>query len=789
MSISFKSFFLVLSLFMALTADVSAQLARQWVARFNAGVKNSSNGATAMAIDDRGNVLVTGWVTRKGTGIDYATVKYSPDGKFLGVAYYNGGSNNEDKAVGVVVDTTNIYVTGYSLGSNGYDIVTVMYDSNLAVIGGPKTYNGPGNGEDKPVAIAINDSFNVYVSGFSYGGSGTGIDYVTLKYDAALNDVWAQRYNGSANLTDSALAMVLQGTTALYVTGTTRDSLNSTVTYDYKTIKYDAVTGDTLWTARYQGDGTDIARSIALRTSTDVYVTGSSSTDTTGYDYLTVRYAQLDGSEAWASRYNDPANGNDNAYAVSTSSSGGGRVYVTGRSLTTGSFNDIVTMRLNLGDGSANWTEHYNGTANDDDGGIAILGGNNPYLIGSSMGAGVGNDYGLLQYNGGNGNLNVNVRYNGSGNSEDIPAAVLTASGGVVYVTGSSKPGLKGSDFLTIKYVDQDDIKYRTFVQNDLIQAAVSVKVGDPTTGNVRDEAMLKAYPKIKKGFAGYPGGLVAGQPRPDSAGSYAWIRFDKGKPLVKFLPQAGAAGGFDTYDGKPHLGEKKNPKYPKMDNHLVGELVTLRVNIGASDAEITPPTLGDLGYDDGDTSNHYNGMTIRQVASLVDNYLTYWKQYPTANWALFDTILSRCNRAFLGPAGPLPWVSKSPLVVTGVNPVDSVVYLQTAIAPLIDPLAFPPGSMDNETPKVFSLSQNYPNPFNPSTTIEFDLPEQSLVTLKVYDMIGREVATLLDQEEVSEGKHDIEFAAATLASGVYFYRIVANEGQFRQVRKMLMMK
>ena len=92
----------------------------------------------------------------------------------------------------------------------------------------------------------------------------------------------------------------------------------------------------------------------------------------------------------------------------------------------------------------------------------------------------------------------------------------------------------------------------------------------------------------------------------------------------------------------------------------------------------------------------------------------------------------------------------------------------------------------DNGVPKNFSLLQNYPNPFNPSTTIRFSLSRAEHVTLKVFDIIGREVVTLLD-DQLPVGNHSVVFAAKRLTSGVYFYRLTA--GQFTQIRKAILMK
>ncbi len=74
--------------------------------------------------------------------------------------------------------------------------------------------------------------------------------------------------------------------------------------------------------------------------------------------------------------------------------------------------------------------------------------------------------------------------------------------------------------------------------------------------------------------------------------------------------------------------------------------------------------------------------------------------------------------------------------------------------------------------PREFRLDQNFPNPFNPSTTIQFALPKNADVTVKLFDLLGREVATLVD-EEFAPGEYKLLFEAGELASGVYFYRIV----------------
>ena len=87
----------------------------------------------------------------------------------------------------------------------------------------------------------------------------------------------------------------------------------------------------------------------------------------------------------------------------------------------------------------------------------------------------------------------------------------------------------------------------------------------------------------------------------------------------------------------------------------------------------------------------------------------------------------------------------------------------------------------------VIHLYQNYPNPFNPKTTIEYEVPEKSFVTIKIYDILGREVQTLVNNEEKVRWRYKVTFDASTLASGVYFYRIQA--GSFVETKKMVVLK
>jgi hypothetical protein len=92
-----------------------------------------------------------------------------------------------------------------------------------------------------------------------------------------------------------------------------------------------------------------------------------------------------------------------------------------------------------------------------------------------------------------------------------------------------------------------------------------------------------------------------------------------------------------------------------------------------------------------------------------------------------------------------------------------------------------------NLEPYIFALNQNYPNPFNPTTLINYSIAKQSLVSLRVFDILGREVAALVNNELRQQGDYEVTFNGENLPSGIYYYKLTA--GDYTDVRKMILMK
>jgi len=152
--------------------------------------------------------------------------------------------------------------------------------------------------------------------------------------------------------------------------------------------------------------------------------------------------------------------------------------------------------------------------------------------------------------------------------------------------------------------------------------------------------------------------------------------------------------------------------------------------------------------------------------------------QAAASNWTEFDIPI------YYNPGTPDPVQT---FISIGIY--DSTGQTNAGSFALIDHLSFTdPSAVEQISglPKDFSLSQNYPNPFNPTTNIEYTIPEASFVQLKVFDILGNEVATLVNEEQ-SAGTYRADFTADNIASGFYVAQLRA--GDFSKTIKMTLMK
>jgi hypothetical protein len=155
-----------------------------------------------------------------------------------------------------------------------------------------------------------------------------------------------------------------------------------------------------------------------------------------------------------------------------------------------------------------------------------------------------------------------------------------------------------------------------------------------------------------------------------------------------------------------------------------------------------------------------------------------------------FADVIHGINAAFMGPIDTDSW-SGAAVIVKGAKTIAQVNnwLVRPGMLAGQNPTALTSGNQ----PVAYALKQNYPNPFNPTTNIDFTLQNDGYVTVRVFNLLGQEVSTLLNREDLSAGSYSRVFDASNMPSGVYFYRIsVSNtNGQeiFQDVKKMVLLK
>lgn len=220
--------------FVTLKYDPEGQLV--WGSRYD-GPTSGYDYAYALAVDSDGSVYVTGQSDGSGAGADAVTLKYDSEGELLWEARYDGPSSGYDYAYALALDNDgNVVVTGGSTGlTSPSDYVTIKYDPNGELLWEAR-YDGPSSGGDYAYALKVDSTGNVFVTGDSFESGAT--DYATVKYSPEGEFLWAARYDGPSSGQDFAYALALDAAGNLYVTGTSQDSGGVS---NFATVKYAAV--------------------------------------------------------------------------------------------------------------------------------------------------------------------------------------------------------------------------------------------------------------------------------------------------------------------------------------------------------------------------------------------------------------------------------------------------------------------------------------------------------------------------------------------------------------------
>lgn len=909
---------------------VSDSVQIEWTRKYSSDLLPGTIQPNAVTADAAGNVYVSGKTDEPGTSRDYITIKYNSTGIKQWDAKYNGPGNGYDISNAIAVDEAgSVYVTGLSMGdtTSGYDVATIKYNA-AGVQQWVARYNGH-NGyyqnNDAGLALALDQTGNVYVTGDSHGATWYQ-DCVTIKYDANGNQLWVARLSGPGETNNAGFKPVVDAQGNIYVGGT-EDNRSTThaviakynssggeewirqldsvrvndIAIDDSANVYAVVsagwhwwfTGPSVivvkynkdgvkqWQTSYQGHSNDFATTICLDRNGDVIVAGGHWwSSSLGDSLLTVKFSSS-GALLWA-RYQ---HGPKNCVAKGLSVDNSNNVYIVGsfgnahvaKWFTSDS---VLTVKYDAG-GNLQWVRYFDdtmsstevcaGLAVDQDGNVIISVGYGTGLVVPERSSLVTIKYNSL------GQVQWETHDNGQSRSQDIATAMVTDKSGNVYVTGTYVEGNKGFDYQTAKYSSTGDLlwvrreegergrrKFPTSIalddENNVIITGVkedmitgfdfvtikydqngdkkwSARYDSPTsdqdfaasviadvlgsvyvTGSSGDASVLIKYNQLGvQQWVGRYNNLNGQSAAIDSNGNV-------------YVLGGGNSGGITLikYDGSGQQQwlVQKAGSYPfpcagpKIDNagniYFTGGPGTFKfsptgveqwVRQGGVNLALDHDGFVYVRNQEGGLSKFNSGGLLQWSVIGVYADRTYLKVDGEGNSYLVGENCYGCF-PYMFPvvsynsSGVLRWSQEFPFpesftstlnnlavgesgsvyaggteMINGQSRMMVVKFRQVLTSALDE---------GRGLPDVYSLEQNYPNPFNPSTAIEYRIPKAGHVSLKVYTILGQEAVSLVDEFQ-SAGTYRATLNGSSLSSGVYLYRL--NSGSFSETKKMLLVK
>jgi len=297
-----------------------------WEKTIDSDVQGSDS-VSAIAVDVDNNIYIAGLTQSASAHDDCIVIKLNPaDGTEAWRMIYDGASGMDDRLTAIAAGPDGIVAVGYTYNQTNlnYDYLTLKYAYSNGALQWSKVYNGAGNGDDRAKKVKIDNSGDVVVGGYAFG---TTKDIHTIKYDGADgNLIWENNYDGSS--TDDLKDLWIDAQGDVYITGTTFTNTGFT---DFYTAKYSGANGDVLWENEFhsEGDNTDIPVAIGVDDNGDVFVTGYTHKSVSGDDdFQTVKYQKDNGNQLCEAMFDGPAGKDDQAIGLGITSLG--KLYVAG---------------------------------------------------------------------------------------------------------------------------------------------------------------------------------------------------------------------------------------------------------------------------------------------------------------------------------------------------------------------------------------------------------------------------------------------------------------------------
>lgn len=508
------------------------------------------------------------------------------------------------------------------------------------------------------------------------------------------------------------------------------------------------------------GTDGDFAHSIA-RTADSGYVLAG---DTEGFGVVNIDMYIVKLNSSGVLQWTRTIGGTGDDYTMSIIQTTDGSYVIAGFTTSFGAGSqDMFIVKLNSS-GTLQWTRTIGGTNNDyaysiiqtADGGYAVAG----YTV--SYGTG-GGDFYIVKLNS-SGTLQWSITHGGT--SVDIANSIMQDKDGGYTVAGQTGSFGAGNYDMYIMHLNSaGGIQWKRTIGGTGEDYAISVI-------QTADSSYVLAGLTNSFGAGNYDVYLV----KLDKNGSLQWTRTVGGT-------------GFDyAYSITPSIASGTTSYTVAGKTNSFGVLGEDMYIVNVSDIGWVnwSRTAGSTGQD--------NAYSIIQGADgcLVTaggtnsfgagSYDIYLVKISFPNISLCNSSLRSSTSGTGGTLGnPTQTVTSPVPTVTSPTPSVNTGGLLTYICPTV---GIEPGA--NEMPASYELKQNYPNPFNPQTKIKFDIPVQSDVKVIVYDIIGHEVATLVN-EQLKPGSYEVQWDGSNFSSGVYYYKLIA--GDYTAVKKMILIK
>jgi uncharacterized delta-60 repeat protein len=427
------------------------------------GSRGNNDEAYSVVTDGSGNVYVAGSINNTTTQSDASVIKYDGAGNLSVTKSYNGEGDFNDDGIAMAQDASgNTYTAGYTYNElNNKDILITKVDAAGSTVVS-KTFQGIKGDDDELTALVYDANGYLYACGYTKV-SGEKSDYITIKYTLNLDTVWTRTYNYTTNQSDKAESIAVDGSGNVYVTGRSDANANDTIdNRDIVTIKYNSI-GTQQWLQRYNGSSNLNDEPVKMMLNNgNVFIAGTSANATDG-DIVVLGYTQSTGGavSGFPVVFNSGSGKNDNVNGIAADASG--NIYVAGYSDQTLPDQDYVLVKYSNTGGAPVWTRYYSGTGGQPDHAAALcIDSQGSVIVTGKTDVDINPlatnyDYLTTKYDAsGNSLWSALPDYNGNAGEDDEPADVATDASDNIYVTGQSQEGtvtIKNKDIMTRIYL------------------------------------------------------------------------------------------------------------------------------------------------------------------------------------------------------------------------------------------------------------------------------------------------------------------------------------------------